>query len=138
MAKLQKAPETDELQILLPEEEITLPDSRRLILRPWNLAQFGKAAAVLMAMIEELTPLGLTFDNAEEFLRRRWVEFLPLVLPHFPPLIGLTLPDIDLAGVDAGTQAAVGLRILLLNGDSLKNFLTLALGSGAKAGAILS
>jgi len=119
----------DELSVLLPEEEVVLPDGRKILLKPWSLAQFAQAAAVLMEIINSLTPLGLTFENAEDFLRTRWPELLPVVLPHFLRLIAVSLPELDLKGLDAGTLAGLGLRVLLANREALKNFLTLVSGS---------
>jgi hypothetical protein len=120
---------SDELNILLPEEAVQLPGGRRLTLRPWSLAQFARAAALVMEIIQALTPLGLTFDNAEEFLQERWPALLAESLPFFPRLIALNFPELEVEELDAGTQAALGLRILLKNGDSLKNFWALALGT---------
>ncbi len=126
MAKTKRPPEVDEVKVLFPEEQVGA-----YILRPWTLAQFGQACALLMKMLQALGPLGLTFDNAEVFLQERWPELLPVALPCFPALIALTLrlEAAEVEALDAGTQAALGLRILIQNKDQLKNFLTLALGN---------
>lgn len=126
MVKVNSAPAVDEVKVLFPEEQVG-----PYTLRPWTLAQFGQVFGVLVEMIQSLSPLGLTFDNAETFLVERWQELLPAALPFFPRLIGFTLrldPD-EVGQMDAGTQAALGVRIILQNKDQIKNFLTLALGT---------
>ncbi|MFA4904472.1 MAG: hypothetical protein WC600_17195 [Desulfobaccales bacterium] len=136
MSSTKHAPPIDEVKVLFPEEQVG-----PYTLRPWTLMQFGQACALLVELLKALAPVGLTFENAEVFLVERWPELLPVALPYFPALIGLTLrmePD-EVAALDAGTQAALGLRILLQNKDQLKNFLTLAVGSlgaGASAGPL--
>jgi hypothetical protein len=121
-----KAPEVDEAKVLFPEEQVG-----PYTLRPWTLKQFGEACALLFKLLGALKPQGLTFENAEVFLVERWPELLPVALPYFPMLISLTLhlDPAEVEGLDAGTQAALGVRILLQNKDQLKNFLTLALGN---------
>jgi len=127
-------PEIDEVKVLFPEEQVG-----PYTLRPWSLVQFGQAYAILVEMLRALAPTGLTFDNAEIFLVERWPEILPAALPFFPRLILITLglkPE-EIQAMDAGTQAALGLRIILQNRDQIKNFLTLALGTpGAGASGI--
>jgi len=118
--------------VLFPEEQVG-----SYILRPWTLTQFGRAVGVFSQVLPMLTEIGITFDNIEKFLAERWVELLPTVLPIFPGLIAVTLrlePD-EIARMDAGTQAALGLRIILQNQAQIKNFLTLALGGLPGTGA---
>jgi hypothetical protein len=122
----------DEVKVLFPEEQVGA-----YTLRPWTLTQFGQAVGVFWQIIPALTALGVTFDNIEKFLVESWPALLPAVLPIFPQLIFLTLrlePG-DLEQMDAGTQAALGLRIILQNKDQIKNFLTLALGNLPGTGA---
>lgn len=126
--------QADEIKILFPEEQVG-----PYTLRPWSLVQFGQACALLMDLLKALGPAGITFENAETFLSERWPELLPLALPYFPKLIGMTLSlsEAEIEVMDAGTQAALGLRILMQNKDQIKNFLTLALGSlGAGVGTL--
>lgn len=126
MAKVKPPPAIDEVKVLFPEEQVG-----PYTLRPWTLAQFGQAVGVLVEMLQGLQPLGLTFDNVETFLVERWPELLPVALPFFPRLISLTqrLPRDEVDRLDAGTQAALGMRIILQNQAQIKNFLTLALGT---------
>jgi len=126
MVKKNVALPVDEVKVLFPEEQVG-----PYILRPWTLVQFGQACGLLIELLRALGPLGLTFENAEVFLQERWPELLPASLPYFPPLISLTLrlEAAEVEAMDAGTQAALGLRILLQNKAQLKNFLTLALGN---------
>jgi hypothetical protein len=122
----------DEVKVLFPEEQVG-----PYTIRPWTLTQFGQAVGVFYQIIPALTAVGVTFDNLEKFLVESWPALLPAVLPSFPQLIGLTLrlePD-DLKQMDAGTKAALGLRIILQNKDQIKNFLTLALGNLPGTGA---
>jgi hypothetical protein len=126
-AKNQKPPPAvDEVKVLFPEEQVG-----PYTLTPWTLVQFGQVLGILTELVKALTPLGLNFENAEAFLLERWAELLPAVLPFFPRLIIITLRLGlgDLEKMDGGTQAALGLRILLQNKDQIKNFLTLALGN---------
>jgi hypothetical protein len=116
----------DEVKVLFPEEQVG-----PYTLTPWTLVQFGQVLGILTELVKALTPLGVNFENAEAFLLERWTELLPVVLPFFPRLIIVTmrLNPGDLEKMDGGTQAALGLRILLQNKDQIKNFLTLALGN---------
>ena len=116
----------DEVKVLFPEEQVG-----PYTLKPWTLVQFGQVLGILTELVKALTPLGVNFENAEAFLLERWTELLPVVLPFFPRLIIITLrlSSGDLEQMDGGTQAALGLRILLQNKDQIKNFLTLALGN---------
>lgn len=125
MNKKTKGPTVNEAAVLFPAEQVG-----PYTIYPWTLTQFGQAFAVLKGMIEALEPLGLSFENVEDLLVRRWVEIIPLVLPWCPRLIEITLrlPPAEIEPLDAGTLAALGLRILLQNREQLKNFLTLALG----------
>lgn len=132
MSKLKKKPPMDEVKVLFPEEQVG-----PYTIRPWSITQFGQVFGILTGMVNALAPLGLTFENAEVFLVQHWPEMIPAALPFFPQLILVTLrlPPPDVEKMDAGTQAALGLRIILQNRDSIKNFLTLVVGGLAGVGA---
>ncbi len=125
--------EVDEVKVLFPEEQVG-----PYTLRPWTITQFGKVLPILIAIIKSLTPLGLTFDNCEIFMKDHLAEAAPALIPFLPDLIAITL-RIEPEEVDRkiifDDGLAIVLTIFLQNGERLKNFLPRLLsmmGTGAK------
>ncbi len=137
MNKIKKPREVDEVKVLFPEEQVG-----PYTLRPWTLTQFGKVLPTLIAIVKSLTPLGLTFDNFEVFIKNNWAEVAPVLAPFLPDLIAVTLrldpEEIDRAdgsGIIFDDGLAIALTIFLQNGERLKNFLPRLLamvGTGAR------
>lgn len=119
----QTQPEVDEIKVLFPEERIG-----PYILRPWTLTQFLMLSGAILRMLEGFLGLGLTEANAPDFLDRPVAELMPAIAPIVPEVIGVTLglnPG-EVAEINLGLQAALGLKILIFNRENqaqIKNFL---------------
>lgn len=136
MMKKNVALPLDEVKVLFPEEQIG-----PYTVRPWTLTQFGKVLPTLIAIVKSLTPLGLTFDNFEVFIKDNWEVIAPVLTPFLPALVAVTLriepEELDRAdgsGIVFDDGLAIALIIFLQNGERLKNFLPRLLsmvGTGA-------
>jgi hypothetical protein len=122
----------DEFKVLFPEERVG-----DYVISPWTLTQFALVLGSFQQIVPDLQAAGVNSNNINDFLGGGWLTILPAMAPVIPKIIALTLrlPDEEVAKMDAGTQAALGLRILIQNKDLIKNFWTLALGGLPGTGA---
>lgn len=112
----------DEVAVLLSEAEIG-----PYKIKPWSFGRFKKVYPALIGLVPALKNLGLTAENAQDFLLERGPEIVGAALPAFSGLIGLTLDiqEDEVEAMDLGLAAAIGLTIISQNLGQIKNSLPL-------------
>jgi hypothetical protein len=123
-AKTRKPPPVvDEVKVLFPEEQVG-----PYTLRPWTLDQFFRLTGAIITLLEGLIALGLNESNTEDFMNRPMGELMPALVPIIPEVLAVTLrlTPAEVKEINVGMQAALGMKILLLNKENqeqIKNFL---------------
>ena len=102
--------------------------------RPWTLKQLIQVMPILDRMVGELQEKNISLDSLERLIEEHGVlvlkDLLQAALPALPDFLAISLrtEKAEMEELDLGQAMQIGVKILALNVDHLKNAFNLVLG----------
>lgn len=102
--------------------------------RPWTLKQLIQVMPILDRMVGELKEKNISLDSLERLIEEHGVlvlkDLLQAALPALPDFLAISLRKEkgEMEELDLGQAMQIGVKILALNVDHLKNAFSLVLG----------
>lgn len=102
--------------------------------RPWTLKQLIQVMPILDRMVGELKEKNISLDSLERLIEEHGVlvlkDLLQAALPALPDFLAISLrtEKAEMEELDLGQAMQIGVKILALNVDHLKNAFSLVLG----------
>jgi len=125
----EQATDAQVLNALTAEEEVL-----GYRVKPWTLKQLIQVMPILDRLAEELQKKNLSFEGLDRLIEEHGVlvlkDLLQAGLPELPDFLAISLrkEKAEMEELDLGQAMQIGVKILALNVDHLKNAFNLVLG----------
>jgi hypothetical protein len=126
------ADETTDVQVLtqlLAEEEIG-----GYLVKPWTVKQVIQVMPILDKLADELNRKNITFEGLDRLIEEQGVmvlkDLLQAALPQLPEFLAISLrrKAEEMEELELGEALHLGVKVLALNVDHLKNAFNLVMG----------
>jgi hypothetical protein len=117
------------LNSLLAEEKV-----EGFVIKPWTIKQLIQVMPILDSLAEELRQKDISVDSLDRLVEAQGVlvlkDLLQAALPHLPDFLAISLrkEKAEMEELDLGQAMQIGVKILALNVEHLKNAFNLVLG----------
>jgi len=125
----EQATDAQVLNALTAEEEVL-----GYRVKPWTLKQLIQVMPILDRLAEELQKKNISFEGLDRLIEEHGVlvlkDLLQAALPELPDFLAISLRQEkgEMEELDLGQAMQIGVKILALNVDHLKNAFNLVLG----------
>ena len=125
----EQATDAQVLNALTAEEEVL-----GYRVKPWTLKQLIQVMPILDRLAEELQKKNISFESLDRLIEEHGVlvlkDLLQAALPELPDFLAISLKKekAEMEELDLGQAMQIGVKILALNVDHLKNAFNLVLG----------
>ncbi len=125
----EQATDAQVLNALTAEEEVL-----GYRVKPWTLKQLIQVMPILDRLAEELQKKNISFEGLDRLIEEHGVlvlkDLLQGALPELPDFLAISLRQekAEMEELDLGQAMQIGVKILALNVDHLKNAFNLVLG----------
>ena len=103
-------------------------------IKPWTIKQLLQVMPILDKLAEELGKKEITFESLDRLVEEHGVlvlkDLLQAALPHLPDFLAISLKKdkAEMEELDLGRAMHIGVKVLALNVEHLKNAFNLVLG----------
>jgi hypothetical protein len=104
------------------------------IVKPWTIKQLLQVMPILDRLAEELGKKEITFESLDRLVEEYGVlvlkDLLQAALPQLPDFLAISLKKekAEMEELDLGQAMQIGVKVLALNVEHLKNAFNLVLG----------
>jgi len=125
----EQATDAQVLNALTAEEEVL-----GYRVKPWTLKQLIQVMPILDRLAEELQKKNISFEGLDRLIEEHGVlvlkDLLQAALPELPDFLAISLRQEkgEMEELDLGQAMQIGVKILALNVEHLKNAFNLVLG----------
>jgi len=125
----EQATDAQVLNALTAEEEVL-----GYRVKPWTLKQLIQVMPILDRLAGELQAKNISFEGLDRLIEEHGVlvlkDLLQAALPELPDFLAISLRQekAEMEELDLGQAMQIGVKILALNVDHLKNAFNLVLG----------
>jgi hypothetical protein len=102
--------------------------------KPWTIKQLLQVMPILDRLAEELGKKEISFESLDRLVEEHGVlvlkDLLQVALPHLPDFLAISLKKdkAEMEELDLGQAMQIGVKVLALNVEHLKNAFNLVLG----------